>query len=428
METLRTTFFQVLDLLLCLLQLPKLAWLALTARRVPLQTHSLSTLRVLEGGSLEGMYAKYGNLDVYLNHLIPGVTKQVIGVLFETPNAFKIKLREDYCLCETPFNPKLPLASAMHFIATLLRLTRLHDINIFHSNTPFSQGFATWIATRLAKRPFVFSLHSDYLKREALKMGSTPRTLGSHKLSMKVFSFLAKRADRVFPIRESMRPQILAHGAHDHRIRVFPHGMDLDELQKRANVDMHHPLGIPQTAMIISSACRLVKDNYTQDLLRLADHITQRWPDAYVVIAGDGSERAAMQRQVEQMQHSDRVLMPGFLSHDQVLSLRRVSQVNLCLMGGFALLEACASGRPTIAYAVEWHHELVIDGDTGYLVAEADIDTVLERIDTLIQEPQQATMMGVRAKQHTYNHHHLPIINPKKAALYFDVLKTFAQP
>jgi hypothetical protein len=65
-----------------------------------------------------------------------------------------------------------------------------------------------------------------------------------------------------------------------------------------------------------------------------------------------------MEIQSKNLQKLIRII--GFQSRDFVISLRKESALALCLMGGFSLIEACAAARPVIAYAVEWHLELVV--------------------------------------------------------------------
>ena len=73
-----------------------------------------------------------------------------------------------------------------------------------------------------------------------------------------------------------------------------------------------------------------------------------------------------------------------------------------------ALMEARASGMPVVST----HHadipEVVLDGKSGYLVAERDVEALAERIIHLIESPQTLEAMGEVGRRHiekSYNSH-----------------------
>ena len=84
----------------------------------------------------------------------------------------------------------------------------------------------------------------------------------------------------------------------------------------------------------------------------------------------------------------NKILLLGFV--DFKLEIwGSLSYINLSLMGGFSLIECCASGRPTISYKVEWHSELIENERTGYLVKENDYLEVYKIINKLIKMPKE---------------------------------------
>ena len=63
-------------------------------------------------------------------------------------------------------------------------------------------------------------------------------------------------------------------------------------------------------------------------------------------------------------------------------------------MGGFSLIESCAAGSPAIAYDVEWHGELVRDGETGFLLAEGDAAGLVAAVERLLDDEALAARLG----------------------------------
>ena len=117
------------------------------------------------------------------------------------------------------------------------------------------------------------------------------------------------------------------------------------------------------------------------------------------------------------------MILPGFLSREEVIDLRRSSTVNLCLMAGFSLIEACAAGRPVISYDVEWHYELVKDRETGFLIKEHDIEGLVKSVSFLLDHPDEVTRMGQNARALAFERHDIENTSRIKCLCYEEILK-----
>jgi len=63
------------------------------------------------------------------------------------------------------------------------------------------------------------------------------------------------------------------------------------------------------------------------------------------------------------------------------------------------LFEASAAGKPIVATATGGTPEILMDGDTGYLIERSDIDALVERVHKLVGSQELRRSMGARAKQ-----------------------------
>lgn len=63
------------------------------------------------------------------------------------------------------------------------------------------------------------------------------------------------------------------------------------------------------------------------------------------------------------------------------------------------LLEAGASGRATIAYDVNGCRSLIIDGETGYLVEQKNIDLFADKLESLLKDNVKRIDMGLHARK-----------------------------
>jgi glycosyltransferase involved in cell wall biosynthesis len=166
------------------------------------------------------------------------------------------------------------------------------------------------------------------------------------------------------------------------------------------------------------SACRLSSENYCDDIVEAALAVVRAEDDVICVLCGGGPELGRLRRRVADEALADRVFLPGDVAHADVLSLRGVAAVNLCLLAGHSLIEACAAGRPVVAYDVEWHGELVRDGVTGFLVSEGDVGGVVHRVRRLLGDERLADTLGRQGRALAESKFSLPAVNRLKADVY----------
>jgi glycosyltransferase involved in cell wall biosynthesis len=230
-------------------------------------------------------------------------------------------------------------------------------------------------------------------------------------------------AARVMPIRESLIPYLLARGVGRENIRVIPHGIDLTPFTRPPVVDIYKMFGIPDGKGILAFAGRLSPENYVNEMLDAVRHLGRQRDDFVLVLAGGGPLEGEISARLAEDPVLARAVRPvGFVSQETVRALRGVCRVSLCLMGGFSLIEACAAGRPVIAYDVDWHHELVVDGITGRLVPEHHIDGVAEAIGELLDDEAKAQQMGAAGRALAFARHDIHVASENRRRCYAELI------
>src|SRR6266576_606551 len=194
---------------------------------------------------------------------------------------------------------------------------------------------------------------------------------------------------------------LLKAGAAPRRIHVIPNGVEIDRIERSPDVDLRSILSLPTSAQIVGVVARLVRYKGLDSLLRaFARFLPQR--DLYCVIIGDGPARVVLERMTAELGLEGRVFFLGlrvpvesFVKDFDVAVLPTRSDTEHC---SNSILEYMACRRPVVATRVSGNDELVLDGETGYLVKADDVEALARRISDLLDNRGVAQRMGERGR------------------------------
>ncbi|WP_147818784.1 glycosyltransferase [Salidesulfovibrio onnuriiensis] len=381
-------------------------------------------LRISAAGSVQETLRKFGSLDNLLTHdgkSSEGIFDRNIMVwCFCRSGSLKLDLGE-WTIIDRAIRYFL-FSGVMLLLKDILLEARKCEIRLIRAYDPYWAGILGFLFARLFRCPWVISVHADFQKREALQPGSIPRVFGSRLPADAVERFLVRRVHRLLPIRASLVPHFVSAGCPEENIRVIPHGMDMDVLTALPATDVRSEFGLPGDCRLVSSIGRLELENYSEDIVKIALGISARRRDVHVLICGEGRQLEAMKQRVAESGYGDRIVFTGYIAHDLALDVRKRSDANLALMGGFSLIEACASGRPVVAYDVEWHSELVRTGETGLLAREGDVEAVVGVLEQWLEDDAEASRLGTAARALALEKHELRKVERIRAAVYSELL------
>src|SRR4030042_5329897 len=305
-----------------------------------------------------------------------GFFKRVFTVHPYATKTQKMILRETHQLIE--FGPEYPFSflnfrgagllnyflKPIPIIRKVSQLVRKEHISLIRATDPYWCGFYAWVLNKLTGVPFCISIHTDY-ENFYKKTGGKRGTLFLYKIFE---TFVLRRAHLVMPIREHLIPYLQKKGADPSKIRVIPHGVQIDEgpyPEDRKNLES---FGISSGKKVISFVGRLAEDNYVYHIIKLAKRLSKIRDNFIVLLVGAGPEGHQLRKVVKEDNLSPFVRFTGFLPKGKIITIRRQSFLSLCLKGGFSLIESCWVGCPPIAYDIEWHYELVKNNETGFLI------------------------------------------------------------
>jgi glycogen(starch) synthase len=169
-------------------------------------------------------------------------------------------------------------------------------------------------------------------------------------------------------------------------VAILPNGLDLDAWRVPRTERAARPEG---SAVHVVSAARFAPRKRMLPLLTAVADAASRLPEdaLFVTLAGDGPERAAARRFVQERGLRDVVSLPGRLTGTELKRLYARADVfaapAVAEAFGLAALEAQAAGLTVVTRAGSGVAERVVDGATGLVVPDdTELTAALVRLAT----------------------------------------------
>jgi glycosyltransferase involved in cell wall biosynthesis len=191
------------------------------------------------------------------------------------------------------------------------------------------------------------------------------------------------------------------HTAYGRAATVITHGADFEPpvpAQVEALCARHR----------LAGKCVLLTVNFLHprkriDLfLRAFRLIHARRPNAVALVVGAGPERARLQGLTRELQLDPAVIFTGFVPDAELPAYYALADlyIHTCKLESFGLsvLEASAAGVPVVAVNEGGPREIVVDGETGALVA-ASPEAIANAAVGLLDDPARRTALGAAAQR-----------------------------
>lgn len=169
------------------------------------------------------------------------------------------------------------------------------------------------------------------------------------------------------------------------RVSVTPLGVDLP-------ADPRHR---PAAARSVLYVARLVASKRPEEFLAVAEQLVDDRPDVCFDLVGGGPLEDQLRRRAS-THPSGRIVVHGAVPAVEPFHAAAAAFLSTSEYEGFglAVADAMAHGVPVVAAHGGGVGELVVDGETGFLVAVGDAQAAAERVAQLLDDPRLADRLG----------------------------------
>jgi glycosyltransferase involved in cell wall biosynthesis/GT2 family glycosyltransferase len=233
-----------------------------------------------------------------------------------------------------------------------------------------------------------------------------PRSSWRRAVKDAVVPRLVRRASGALAVGSLARGSLVARGALPERVRVFANTIDVSAWVDRADrlagrrSDVRRDLGVADQDVVVLSVGRLVPEKGFELLVRAVAGAYD--PRLAVVVAGAGPQATALERLASEL--AERLDLVGDLDEDRLAELYVAADVFSLLSErepwGVVVNEAAASGLPLLlSDQVGAAHDLLRDGENGFLVQAGDVAGAAEALRRLASDAQLRRTMGRRSRE-----------------------------
>lgn len=279
-------------------------------------------------------------------------------------------------------------------IIKLYRLIKKEKYDIVHTHTS-KPGVTGRIAAILSDTPFI--VHASH--------GHIYKGFFSSPVSwflLQLDKFLSFFTDKIITLTDcGRREQIKLKIAPPGKFEVAPSGIDISHFAS-ININKKEKklsLGLAPGSVVIGHVARLVPLKGHSDLFKAFPQILKNFPQATIILAGDGPLEEEFKKEVNALNIS---LQVKFLGHrediEQIYQIMDILVLPSEVEGmGRVILEAMAASCPVAAADIMGIPELVIDGKTGSLFPPRQPDKIAQAVCSMLENPEHAKEMAKNA-------------------------------
>lgn len=330
------------------------------------------------------------------------------------------------------FIPPLNLLLAqIGLFRLLLKMSREAKVDVVRIGDPYYLGLMGLFLARRLRVPLAIRVCFRY--DEIFRLTGRPvmpRLFRFRWIEKIVERFVFPRCDLIAGANEDNMRYALENGGRASVATVFRYGnlIHKDHWQEpgmRSNGDMHLAEFGVKDEKILATISRLVPMKFVEDAIHVIAELTKRGRRVKGLIIGDGMLRKELEALAVRLKVENAVIFVGNRTQEWIAAALPKATAIVSPHMGRALVEAALAGVPIVAYDYDWQREVVVDGQTGYLVPNRDWMALADKVDSVLAYPTDGKKMGKNAREKV-----LKMMDPEKLVLheqneYSKILKRF---
>ncbi|MFT3761957.1 MAG: glycosyltransferase family 4 protein [Pseudoxanthomonas sp.] len=298
--------------------------------------------------------------------------------------------------CRSRFDTDTLKALREEIVRRKARVLHVHD---------YKSAFYAILASRKLHVPIVATVHGWV----------------NSSLSLRIYNrievAIMRRFDALIVVAESQIQRLLGAGLPRKRIHRIDNGIGIPARDGSATPLSRAALGIPEDAYLFAAVGRLAPEKNLALLLEAFAVQSARAPGSFLMLVGDGPDRAALESQAASLGLDGKILFTGNRDDVQAIYPLIDCLVMPSLSEGMPLviLEAMSHGIPIVASAVGEIPRLLSHTRTGRIVPPAELAPLEAAMRAAMEAPPGR---DEGAREYVRRHHSSRAMASKYAEIY----------
>lgn len=271
-------------------------------------------------------------------------------------------------------------------LALTLRKQKIHTLHIHPIGV---HALPAFLAGWLARVPNITVTHHAALNTAQLS-----------RRQRLILALERRWANQVVVTYQRAADELREAGIPEQRIGVIPFCLDGENFRFKARA----PREPNSIGFHFLMPARLVEGKGHSVLLAAVQKLQVRYPDVRVTMAGQGPLADALKTEIQSRGLDSIAALTGYTPHDEMEKL--FAKADAVVLPSFmpgetfpiSLLEAAGMGLPVIGSRWAGIPDIVVDGETGFIVEPRDVDSLYEAMMRLVENPERAQRMGIAAQ------------------------------
>ncbi len=242
-----------------------------------------------------------------------------------------------------------------------------------------------------------------------------------------VYNDLFRSGDLFTANTNFTRQQAVKFGCDENKIVILPEGLRIERF-KFSTIKIQ-----PREPIKILTVGRLVEKKGHEYAIKAIPKVVKKHKNIKYMIAGDGTKRDTLESLVSELGIKDYVKFLGAVEEKEVLGLYQQAHIfvlpsitarNEDREGqALVLQEAQATGLPVISTLHNGIPEGVVNGKSGFLVPERDVDALAEKLEYLIEHPEIWSEMGRCGRDFVKEKYDVKKLNQQLVEIYQNLIR-----
>jgi len=276
-------------------------------------------------------------------------------------------------------------------------------------------------------------IHGMYLKKIGIN-GKLVTTFHGYDMSSfiinngnNVYEKLFLTGDMFLPISDYWKEKLIRLGCNKKKIILHHMGINLEKFKFS---ERRKQPGEPIKILTIG---RLVEKKGHKYAIQAIAKIIKKYKNIEYIIAGDGPFRSKLEDLILELGIKSYIKFLGAVEENEVLKLYQQSHIFILPSATASdgnqegipvvLMEAQVTGLPIISTYHTGIPEVVVDGKSGFLVPEGDVDTLTDKLKYLIEHPEIWPYMGQYGRKFVEEHYDIHKLNQRLVEIYKNLIE-----